>query len=297
MNTALSRVLCQLGLLALALGGVAAAVPSLAVAHRNMSSKNPKCNHVISHSVTLTHNMVCNLAAEQAAIIIGAPDITVNLHGFTIENVSGQPGTTGVDNFTEGGLNGVTIENGKITGFDDGIGIIHTGSNKISNITVDHNSDEGLFFGNSHRGLLTGVKATNNGGDGIDLHDNHRVTVMDSKAQNNGANGVVDTHSFATIDHVKTNHNGGDGILVDFPRVANGVTYLIENSTDNSNTGNGFEIRDNVLPTYQAKLVRNTAEFNGSWGYLAQHPARGKNNGAESNGVGDCFNVPCHVNP
>jgi Right handed beta helix region len=303
MHRALSSALCRLGLFALALGGAAVAVPSLAAADHNL--RNPLCNHVVHQSVTLVHDMFCNLAAEQAAIIIGNGGITVNLNGFRIVNTSGQTGTTGVDDFSQGSFDRVTIKNGEINGFDDGIGIIGGHRDKIAHIILSHNSDEGIFFGNSHHGLLTDVNASSNGCDGIDMHDNDRVTVVDSKADRNGCNGISDMTSLATINHVKTNHNKADGIFVDFPVLAGGVPYLIENSTANANRKNGFEIEDNTLPTDEAKLIHNSAENNTGtnpssptgWGYWAAKPAKGKGNGAKGNVSGACFQVPCHTNP
>lgn len=297
------RVVLALGLFALAVGGIAVAMPSLAAANRNL--RNPKCNQVIHQSVTLVHDMFCNLAAEQAAIIVGSGGITVNLNGFRIENTSGQTGTTGVDDFSQGSFNRVTIENGEINGFDDGIGIIGGRRDKVTHIVLSHNSDEGIFFGNSHHGLLTDVNSSNNGCDGIDMHDNRGVTVVDSKADRNGCNGISDTTSLATIKDVKTNHNAADGIFVDFPLVVGGVPYLIENSTAKANHKNGFEIQDNAPPTYQVKLVGNSAEDNTGtnatsptgWGYWAAMPAQGKGNGANGNASGNCLQVPCHVNP
>lgn len=303
MHRAVSSGLCRLGLFALALGGIAVAAPSLAAANRNL--RNPTCNQVIHQSVTLVHDMFCNLAAEQAAIIIGNAGITVNLNGFRIENTSGQTGTTGIDDFSQGAFNRVTIKNGEINGFDDGIGVIGGGRDKIANVILTHNSDEGVFLGNSHHALLTNLNASSNGCDGIDMHDNNGVTVANSKADRNGCNGIVDTTSLATINHVKTNHNAADGIFVDFPLVVSGVPYLIENSTATKNHKNGFEIQDNALPTHQAKLIGNSAENNTGtnttsptgWGYWAATPAPGKGNGAEGNASGNCFQVPCHVNP
>ena len=303
MHRAFSGALCRRGLLALALGGTAVALPSLAAAHRNL--RNPTCNQVIHASVTLVHDMFCSLPAEQAAIVIGSGGITVNLNGFRIVNTSGQTGTTGVDDFSQGSFNRVTIENGEINGFDDGIGVIGGGRDKIANVIVTHQSDEGIFFGNAHHALLTNVNASSNGCDGIDMHNNNGVTVMNSKADRNGCNGIVDTTSLATINHVKTNHNADDGISVDFPMVVGGVAYLIENSTANANHKNGFEIQDNAPPTYGVKLIDNSAENNTGtnatsptgWGYWAAMPAPGKGNGAEGNASGSCFQVPCHVNP
>ena len=87
------------------------------------------CGTVLTASITLHSNLECSSTSVDSAFVIGAPNITVNLNGYTI---SAPPPTSpsccihgaGVlDGESANGsyppYNGVTVKNGDITGFLD----------------------------------------------------------------------------------------------------------------------------------------------------------------------------------
>src|SRR5690349_6248891 len=148
------RTLCRVGLVVLALGGVALAAPSLAAA-------NPACGSTVTSNVTLTADMSC---PGTSGIVVGKSGITINLNGFSVagDNTSN---TVGIDN--SGGFNTVTVENGTVAKFDDGIVYDATTHGTINNVASFHNSRYGVEFTNSGSGLIEHSKANLNGDDGF----------------------------------------------------------------------------------------------------------------------------------
>jgi hypothetical protein len=85
---------------------------------------------VLTASITLHSNLECSSTSVDSAFVIGAPNITVNLNGYTIS----APPPTSISccihgaGVSDGGLadgsvyppyNGVTVKNGDITGFEE----------------------------------------------------------------------------------------------------------------------------------------------------------------------------------
>ena len=294
MRRAFSRTACRLGLIALAFGGAALMVPATAAA------QPPTCGEVLFHSVTLHADLNC---FNQPGLIVGKNGITINLNQFAIRNGNGN--FDGVDN--SGGFNRVTVENGTITGFEDGVDYNSTNHGKITGVTSIKNSEEGILFESSQNGVISGSQAgsKNNGNsdDGIYLSDNHLVSVTTTKANWNQGAGITDHNSLDTLNADTTNHNGQWGVFVYHPLTVSSSSgqlyWTVSNSTANNNNLDGFHVDENAPATlYQANLFGNTAEFNSGWGYFADSQAKSnKTNGAEGNSSGNCFHVKCHSNP
>jgi len=77
------------------------------------ASANVACGATVTTDITLTHNLSCT----STAFITGADDITLDLNSFTVSSSTGSG--FGVD--TTGGFDDVTIKNGVISGFSQGI--------------------------------------------------------------------------------------------------------------------------------------------------------------------------------
>ena len=294
MRRAFSRTACRLWLVALAFGGAALVVPGTALA------QPPTCGETLFHSVTLHADLVC---ANSDGLQVGARGITINLNQFAIRSTTGN--YDGVDNGS--GFNGVTVENGTVTGFGDGVYYDSSNHAKIMNVRSINNSGEGIEVENSQNGLISGSQAgaknNGNGDDGVYLDSNHLVSVTSTKANYNSGAGIRDDFSLDTLTSDTTNKNGQWGVFAKYPLTVNSSSgqlyWTVSKSTANNNALDGFHVDENAPATvYQANLFGNTAEFNGAWGYFADSPSKSnKTNGAEGNSSGNCFHVKCHSNP
>ena len=302
MRRAFSRTGCRLWLVALVCGGAALVLPGTAAA------QPPMCGDTLHQSVTLHANLNCY---DAPGLIVGARGITINLNGFAI--VNGDGNYYGVDNSS--GFSRVTVENGTVNGFYDGVYYDSANHAKIMNVTSINNSEEGIEVINSQNGVISGSTAgmkaagtaMGNGDDGVYLDSNHLVSVTNTKANYNGGAGIRDYFSLDTLTSDTTNRNGQWGVFVEYPLTVSSSSgqlyWTVSKSTANYNQLDGFHVDENAPATvYQANLFGNTAKFNGQsgsgWGYFADSPAKSNNtNGAKGNSSGNCFHVKCHTLP
>jgi hypothetical protein len=120
-------VLATSGILATAMAAVAAG-PAAAAALT--------CGTTITTSVTLHHNLRCStLAPGNAAITIGAANLTVNLNGHTITGPGVGSATYGIYDI---GYNGLTITGGTIARFYIGVSAEGAQGNDLTGLVVDH---------------------------------------------------------------------------------------------------------------------------------------------------------------
>lgn len=294
VRRAFSRTACRLWLVALVCGGAALVVPATA------SAQPPTCGQTLFHSVTLHADLVCS---NSDGLVVGARGVTINLNNFAIRSTSGND--DGVDNSS--GFNGVTVENGTVTGFGDGVYYDSSNHAKITNVTSIDNTYEGIEVDSSQNGAISGshagTKNNGNGDDGIYLSDNHLVNVTSTKANYNSGAGITDHNSLDTLTSDTTNKNGQWGVFVINPLTVSSSSgqlyWTVSKSTANNNSLDGFHVDENSPATlYQADLFANTAEFNGGWGYFADSSAKSNNtNGAKGNSSGNCFHVKCKTLP
>jgi len=87
------------------------------------------CGQTITEDTILDRDLICP-PGTNFALIIGAPNITLDLGGHVISGYAPDKGV-----FAQG-IEGITIRNGTIEGFEDGIFIIETGHVTIENLTV-----------------------------------------------------------------------------------------------------------------------------------------------------------------
>ncbi|MEW5868277.1 MAG: right-handed parallel beta-helix repeat-containing protein [Chloroflexota bacterium] len=107
------------------------------------SSPAIACGDTITSDTTLAADLVCPPDADYA-VIIGAPDITLDLGGHTI---SGHTPNVGVFSVGQGGI---TIRNGVIEGFNVGVFVIQADQATMENLTVrnlDISDPDHMLFG------------------------------------------------------------------------------------------------------------------------------------------------------
>ena len=107
-----------------------AAFPGISTATNGVS-----CGSTVYDDVTLTHDLV---DCPVDGLVAGASGITINLGGYTIDGVPGSeevpPAAGGVR--VPPGVNNVTILNGTITQFTEGVVLDTTTGNNVSRLTI-----------------------------------------------------------------------------------------------------------------------------------------------------------------
>ena len=188
-------------------------------------------------------------ATSGDAISITTPNVTLDLNGFTLSSTAG---VTGRGIFVTGGLNNVTIRNGKIAGnstvspaaiagFDNGIYANASGGipfGAFRNLTLENMQVSGCrTFGIvAYYSTVTHCTIAANGTDGLSASES---VVTGCIAKYNGGNGIFG--SSITLTNSVAISNGGDGIRATSGNVTNCTatgnhtavgTYYDLNATD-----------------------------------------------------------------
>jgi len=248
MNTSFLRLRRALSVFAL-----------LAVAHGAQAQISIDQNRALAGSVTpgdapgypvtlsvpgaykLTGNLV--VPASTDGILIAAPNVTLDLNGFSIVGpvvctgagnaltCAGIKQGSGITHYS--GMSGTTIRNGTVRGF----GI--TGVGADTGATINH------------------VTAISNGGHGIAVYGNS--TVSNSMASDNGDTGFL-LLSGGVITNSRSHNNKSFGVRVDSYTSGGNVEMggAVRDSYASRNGGGGFI----SLGTYPVSWIGNTASMN-----------------------------------
>jgi parallel beta-helix repeat protein len=258
------------------------------------------CGSVISQSTRLTADIT---GCEEYGLVIGAPDITIDLGGHTIEGAGSGLARAGV--FNELYAN-VTVTGGHIRGFARGVqGYQAPGasferlevSDTIEAVSLEdsddstvrsshlHHNRTGIDLRNTDRSTFVGnVIAENETQGGTD-----RASVGNTFARNiwaaNGFDGLeLEDSDDATVEKNLFVGNGMDGLYA----IAADRARLTTN-TAIGNDGNGFLI-DGEAPS----IGRNLAAFNRSVGITTTPDSVNLgHNRAIANGEANCINLVC----
>jgi parallel beta-helix repeat protein len=274
------------------------------------------CGAIITVDTALARDLN-NCPAD--GVIVGAPNITIDLNGHTIDGVGAG---TGMNNVA--GHDDVIVKNGTVHQFMDGIRLQGAVSNRLSRLTVSLNGGLGIALVDSDDNRITRVAAADNAGDGISLDGTVNVgsddnRVLDSSASDNGNSGVVVTNysdnnrierssfvrnlnfgfaaeNFSDDTRVERNMaiaNQNDGIFVqgDASRTLVRRNVANENGLDPMNLQDGIDV---ASPT--TTIARNSANENGDYGIEAVVGVTdGGGNTASGNGnAAQCTNVVCN---
>ena len=122
------------------------------------------CGAIITVDTELARN-IDNCPAD--GVIVGAPDITIDLNDHTIDGM----GVAGIGVNNEAGHDDVTVKNGTVHQFVDGIQLGTAGANgamdnRLSRLTVSLNAGFGVRLEESDDNRIEWVAAADNGGDG-----------------------------------------------------------------------------------------------------------------------------------
>ncbi|MDX6689491.1 MAG: hypothetical protein QOG15_948 [Solirubrobacteraceae bacterium] len=212
------------------------------------------CGQMLTHSVRVANDLT-NCPGD--GLVIGADAITVDLNGHTIdgdvtklEECNVPPfGTAGVNT---GGRNGLTIKNGVVQQFGNGVatGVFANSAqagmtdSKLRNLTLRDNRFGGIALaGDTERTdnnrIEHNVIADNGCGAGIELHEAHANHVADNRVSGN-ATGILVCCTGSDHNAVENNAivaNQFEGINVAF-----GSDDVIEHNVVSRNGDGGINV-------------------------------------------------------
>ena len=233
-------------------------------------------------SYYLTTNLTANPLG--GGITIAADNVTLDLNGFTLAGVG-----TGKGIDLPQARKNVTVRNGTIRGWGDGILAANLRNGRFEKLLVSDNTANGIgvtnggaivkdctFLGNGQRGLfgrvltVIGCTARENGTDGI---YGVRSTISACAVSDNGGDGI-EAESGSSVTDCVSRDNGGNGIHV--YSGGNSVTGC----SASLNTGSG------ILSGGPATISRCIASDNGAHGIVAGAGSLVFNNDCAANGTG-----------
>jgi hypothetical protein len=227
-----------------------AAVGLLSAGSGSGSSSAPitACWQTVTTNAVLTQDLSC----PGDGVVVGASGITIDLHGFRLTGTRGT-GHYGINDL--GGYDGVTVKNGVIRNFDEGIaGFSGADSLHLSNLIVSGNGLYGIIVSSGDQASVSSVTASGNAGYGVYVVGDH-VSVKSSTVSGNGDNGLFVAGDSASIAGTTASANVNDGLLV------TGSAASVSASTA---TGNGF---DGIAVTGDSAVLKgDRADANGFGG-------------------------------
>ena len=90
------------------------------------------CGDTVTSNVTLHHDLDCSADTSGPALIIGAPGVTVNLHGHQILG----PGASAITPGIVGGFSRDAVEGGTVSDFFIGVGFEPAGGSHLKGVVV-----------------------------------------------------------------------------------------------------------------------------------------------------------------
>ncbi|MFZ0324086.1 MAG: right-handed parallel beta-helix repeat-containing protein [Actinomycetes bacterium] len=283
---ALVMVASSVGLMGLAVG-VSSAAPAVA------------CGAVLTANTTLTQDLVCS---SGDGLTLAANGITVDLKGHTITGLDGTVAAIRIP----GGVTGVTVQNGSLAGFADGVVADTANSNHITKLRISV-TDQGILLANAANTLVDKNTITARYRDGIKVDGNNNTiaqntvtnsafgisvsanatgnTVTQNVLTGNRDFGVAafDNASGTTI--LRNTVSGSvDGIKVD----PNTSGTLVKQNTSFSNSNDGIKVT-----SASTTITQNTTYGNGGAGIEA---VPGVTDGGGNNAYGNgspCVNIAC----
>jgi large repetitive protein len=242
-----------------------------------------ECGDVLT-AHTLVEDDLTDCADD--GLVIGAPDIVVDLNGHTIdgttafcEEVPCTPRNQGIDN--REGHDGVTIKNGTVTGFHDGVRLVEADGNILEDLTVRAFPQEAegdrfraLTLVRSNDNQIDGVEAE--GDPGLILTDSDRNTVSESNVIGHGealsgayglqvVEGSDDNLVQGSVlagdgDHIGTVvlNSRGNEIRDSELNPGADVALLVDGSEDTTITGNEFKSAVWNVSTNGTHFAHNT---------------------------------------
>ncbi|GEM_PF-1345458 len=211
---------------------------------------------------TGSYYLTGNLASPGDGITVFAPNVTIDLMGFTLSGIGGSGTGNGIYITTRG----VEILNGVVQGFGNGIATSDTMNDlRCMQVRVISNTSYGIKAGENS--LIKGCTAIGNGGYGIWTPSG--ATVLNNTSVGNGDTGIQ-VGDGSTVINNAVRQNGSYGI-----RTSHGCT--VANNSVSLNTESGIRVSEGCTVT------NNTSQGNQQHGIYADLGSVVRNNAVYSN--------------
>lgn len=220
-----------------------------------------------------SYYMTQDLDGTTGGLNINAPNVTIDLMGFTMDG----------NNVSDYGIyaenrSRITIKNGTIQSFglggirlteDDGAGneII------IENINVLDNGGTAGIYISGDPARIKNCMAVNNSGDGISTSSD--VLIVESSAIANSGYGIR-TGSNATLLKNKVRFNGSTGIFTS-------TASIIKDNTTSQNSANGISAGSSSVVSGNTAYLNNTGLFINTGGIAISSDSLAENNVTDQN--------------
>jgi hypothetical protein len=228
------------------------------------------CGAKITASTTLANDLSCS----NDALEIAAGGVVLNLNGHTIDGA----GFTGVQ--VDDGRSGVTIENGTLRGFNQGVEI--KGDNgKAVNLRITAGALGVVLVGTGD--VVSGSTIFGNEDQGI-VANGAKAQIVNNSVRDNGLSGIQANAANAAITGNRALSNAQFGIDVE----ARGAA--VASNTANGNGNDGIRVNADI-----GTLGKNVAFFNTKLGINAEGGVTdsGGNRSDENGSAHQCRDVVC----
>ncbi len=216
-----------------------------------------------------------NLTASGDCLVIGAPNVAIDMNGKTITGDG--TGSAITDDGIERDF--PIISNGKIRNFETGIDLDNSGSGIISNVDSSVNSGDGVFIARCCN-TLDAVSANANGGTGIVI-DSDDSSLSNIQANANGDDGIDITECCNTLVGSTVSNNTDTGVLME------GCCSFVIASKIQKNSSTGVELTDEDDKGKVGHINSNTSHNGGDGMSLAEDSmvTASKSNGNGGSGI------------
>ncbi len=213
------------------------------------------------------------VTGDTGAILIAAPDVTIEMNGFFIARAGGGTSTRPLITIDANAFSNTTIRNGALreSGND---GIVLGRNARVENVTVRNAKGDGIIVG--QRSIISNCFIESPLGNGIEVSTHS--TVENCAVFGAGQIGILTSTQGRVIDSF-AHQCSQSGISVAFGSTVQGCTV-------NNNTAFGITGQFN---SGSLKVIGNTATNNGSGGIRVYHTSIVRENLVSSSGL----QVPC----
>jgi len=250
------------------------------------------CGDEIDDDAKLQTDLDCSGFAQPGLTITGN-GVDLDLNGHTINGPDDQPGITATEK-----RNGLTIRDGKITGFNHAVELLFGGKNlELSNLrmNVRASNSMGAYFGEFNHADLSGLRVRN-ANYGTFVFASADVVTRNSVIRGGNATGqIIGINEGDSGGHSGAIHNVKvRGATYGFYLYGPTPGFTVTDSSANGNSYAGFYLASNDPSPYAYALKNNVAKNNDEFGFFSAFRVPVSiNNRASGNGTKDCRRVRC----